>query len=70
MKFEIDKETIDENKDFMRGHRDYVPLHIVRARVESIEWIDDVYRWVRFDIDEKGDYIEGTVEVLDRECNI
>jgi hypothetical protein len=49
----------------MRSHRDFIPLHIVRARVESIELVDDVYKWVAFDIDEKGDYIEGTVEVLE-----
>jgi hypothetical protein len=65
MKFEISDDVIAENKDFMRSHRDFIPLHIVRARVESIELVDDVYKWVAFDIDEKGDYIEGTVEVLE-----
>jgi hypothetical protein len=65
MKFEIDTDTIAENKDFMRTHRDTYPVHIVRARVESIELVDDLYVWVAFDIDEKGDYIEGTVEVLE-----
>ena len=37
MKFEISDDVIAENKDFMRSHRDFIPLHIVRARVESIE---------------------------------
>lgn len=70
MKFEIDKETIAENQDFMKSHRDSFPIHIVRAKVESIELVDDEYRWVRFDIDEKGNYIERTAEVLDREINL
>ena len=36
MKLEIDKETIIEAQDFMYNHQDSIPLHIVRARVESI----------------------------------
>ena len=53
----------------MYGHGDYLPLTIVKARLESIELVDDVYRWVRFDVDENGHHIKGTEEVLDRECN-
>ncbi|MDC0878187.1 hypothetical protein OAQ02_01340 [Candidatus Marinimicrobia bacterium] len=70
MKLEIDKETIAENKDFMASHRDAFPVHIVMARVESIELVDDEYRWVRFTIDAKGNYVNGTETVLDRECDI
>ncbi len=69
MKLEIDKDTILEAQDFMYNHQDSIPLHIVRARVESIELVDDVYRWVRFDVDENGHHIKGTERVLARECD-
>ena len=70
MKFRIFSDTKEETKEFMERHRDSSNLKIVRARVESIELVDDEYRWVQFDINEKGNYIKGTVEVLDRECDM
>jgi hypothetical protein len=64
MKLEIDKETISENQDFMKSHRDCFPVHIVQARIETIGLVNGDYKWVRFTIDSNGNHIKGTEKVL------
>jgi hypothetical protein len=64
MNIKIDQETVAENQDFMLTHKDSYPVHVIRARVKSIELVDGEYRWVEFDINSKGDYIKGTAKVL------
>jgi len=67
MQIEIESDSVMENQDFMRSHRDSYPVHIVRARVEDIIVVNDEYHWARYDIDSKGNLIEGTVKVLRKE---
>jgi len=67
MKLEIGQVTIEQNQHMMKEYGTLNNILIVKARVESQELVDDKYSWVAYDIDQKGNYIEGTVEVLDRE---
>ena len=63
MSLKLDKESIDQNKDFMRSHRESFPIHIRQARVKDI---DANGYWVEYDIDEKGKYIDDSEVILKR----
>jgi hypothetical protein len=64
MKLEIDKETISENQDFMKSHRDCFPVHIVQARIETIDSLMGIINGLGLLLIQMENHIKGTEKVL------